>query len=84
MRLSIIVPAHNEEKLLPETLRSIRAALDRVEVESEVIVVDNASVDRTPEIAEAAGARVISELVRNIGRVRNTGATSVTATFWFS
>lgn len=78
MKISVIVPAHNEEKLLPATLEFIRAALNACEAHSELIVVDNESDDRTAEIAQTAGARVVDEKVRNISRVRNTGAGSTT------
>lgn len=78
MKISVIVPAHNEEKLLPATLEFIRAALNACEADSEFIVVDNESDDRTAEIAEAAGALVIDEKVRNIARVRNAGGSAAT------
>ena len=74
MRLSIIIPAYNEEKLLPETLRLIRAAMKPLENACELIVVDNESTDRTGEIAMQSGAHIVPEKVHNIGRVRNTGA----------
>jgi glycosyltransferase involved in cell wall biosynthesis len=78
MKVSVIVPAHNEEKLLPATLEFIRIALNACEADSELIVVNNESDDRTAKIAEAAGARVIDEKVRNIARVRNSGASIAT------
>ncbi|MFL6467872.1 MAG: glycosyltransferase, partial [Pyrinomonadaceae bacterium] len=74
MRLSVIIPAYNEEKLLPDTLGRIKAALERLKSESELIVVDNESTDRTREIAESFGALVLTEPVKNIGAIRNTGA----------
>ena len=70
--ISIVIPAFNEEKLLPGTLAALRAAISGME--AEIIVVDNESTDSTPKIATDAGARVISESVHNIGRVRNIGA----------
>jgi len=73
MRLSVIIPAYNEEKYLPETLERIVAALSVAECDSEIIVVDNESADKTREIAEGFGAKVIRESVHNIGKVRNTG-----------
>ena len=76
MRLSIIIPAFNEEKLLPETLRRIRLAMAPFAGECELIVVDNESTDRTREIAERFGATVVTEKVKNIGAIRNTGAKS--------
>jgi glycosyltransferase involved in cell wall biosynthesis len=75
MRLSVIIPAYNEEKLLPETLRLITAALEPFN-ESELIVVDNESTDKTREIAESFGAVVLTEKMKNIGAIRNTGARS--------
>jgi glycosyltransferase involved in cell wall biosynthesis len=74
MKLSVIVPAYNEEALLPTTLPRIRLSLRAASVESEVIVVDNASEDSTAEIARDAGARVIFASTRNIAAVRNAGA----------
>lgn len=75
--VSVVVPAFNEEKLIAETLRRIQDSLvafrDRG-WETEVIVCDNNSTDRTAELARAAGARVVFEPVNQIGRARNTGA----------
>ena len=75
--ISVIVPAYNEEKLLPATLAAINSALVGV-AGRELIVVDNESTDKTREIAEAAGARVVTESVHNISRVRNAGAETAT------
>ena len=72
MKLSVVVPAYNEEKLLPETLLAIgRATTD---LSSEISVVDNESTDKTARIASDFGARVLTESERNIAKVRNTGA----------
>jgi glycosyltransferase involved in cell wall biosynthesis len=52
--LQLIVPAYNEELRLPETLRNLRDYVlreSRVLQQVEVIVVDNASTDRTAEVA---------------------------------
>ena len=72
--LSFIVPAFNEETELPATLRSIRLAADASGTEYEIIVVDDASTDRTAELADSAGARVIRVNRRQIAAVRNAGA----------
>ena len=77
MKISVVVPAFNEERLLPGSLSSIRAAMEgivRRGWESELIVCDNNSTDRTAEIAKGAGAQVVFEPVNQIGRARNTGA----------
>lgn len=81
MNISIIIPAFNEEKLLPATLRSIneaRAAFAALDWSSEVIVCDNNSTDRTADFARAAGATVVFEPVNQISRARNAGAAAAT------
>jgi len=75
--VSIVVPAFNEERLLPAALHSIRAsanAFTKAGWSWDIIVCDNNSSDRTAEIARAAGAKVVFEPVNQIGRARNTGA----------
>src|SRR6266850_5858218 len=77
MKISLVVPAFNEERLLPGSLSCIRAAMqgfDRLGWKSELIVCDNNSTDRTAEIAKDAGAQVVFEPVNQISRARNTGA----------
>jgi cellulose synthase/poly-beta-1,6-N-acetylglucosamine synthase-like glycosyltransferase len=84
MELSIILPAYNEEKLLPATLAGLRqavVALDGAGVSHEIIVCNNNSTDRTAEIAEAAGARVVFEPENKIGLARNRGASVATGTW---
>jgi len=49
MKVSVIIPAHNEEEALPHTLRAILA---QDYPDFEVIVVDNASTDKTAEVAK--------------------------------
>lgn len=74
MKISVVVPAFNEERLLAATLQSIHAAAGALEGSYEVIVCDNNSTDRTAEIARAAGATVVFEPVNQISRARNAGA----------
>jgi len=77
VKISIVVPAFNEEKLLGETLAQIKSAtgaLTKIGWETELIVCDNHSTDRTAEIARAAGATVVFEPVNQISRARNAGA----------
>jgi glycosyltransferase involved in cell wall biosynthesis len=86
MKLSIIIPAFNESKLLASTLASVREAREAVHRagwSSEVIVCDNNSTDGTAEIARANGAdAVVFEPVNQIGRARNAGAAAATG-HWF-
>ena len=77
MLISIIVPAFNEERLLGDSLAAIRGALASFAQRgwnTELIVCDNNSTDRTAELARAAGAQVVFEPVNQIGRARNRGA----------
>lgn len=77
MKISVIVPAYNEERLLPATLACIRSAMGAFDVRgwlSELIVCDNNSTDRTAAVAAACGATVVHEPVNQIARARNTGA----------
>jgi glycosyltransferase involved in cell wall biosynthesis len=75
-RYSVVVPAYNEERLLPrlldsiDTARTAYAGIGNV----EVIVADNSSTDRTASIAAARGARVVSVEKRVIAAARNGGA----------
>lgn len=78
--LSIIIPAFNEEKLLAASLAAVNAsataAFSAAGLAWELVVCDNNSTDRTAELARAAGAKVVFEPVNQIGRARNTGASS--------
>ena len=72
--LSFIVPAHDEEAEIVATIGAIRAAAVAIPVEHEIIVVDDASTDRTGERAISAGARVVRVEHRQIAAARNAGA----------
>ena len=78
MKLTIVIPAFNEEAYLPSTLDSIQTAAAHLrsdsDAESDIIVVDNNSEDDTAVVARSKGATVIHELVQGIARARNAGA----------
>jgi glycosyltransferase involved in cell wall biosynthesis len=77
MKLSVIIPAFNEEKLISRCLASAQSALQQntsPDWTSEIIVVDNNSTDRTAELARAGGATVVFEPINQISRARNAGA----------
>ncbi len=73
MKLSLIIPACNEEAYLGATLEAARQAGD-----VEVVVVDNASTDRTAAVATSFRAKVVRESQRSIARARNAGAANAT------
>ncbi|HEY3864356.1 MAG TPA: glycosyltransferase [Verrucomicrobiae bacterium] len=85
MKISVIVPAFNEEKLIAASLRSMREAASsfaRRGWETEFVVCDNNSTDATPVLAREAGARVVFEPINQIARARNTGAAAAEGD-WF-
>jgi glycosyltransferase involved in cell wall biosynthesis len=77
MRVSVVLPAFNEEKLLPAALAAVKAAASAFTArgwEWECVVCDNNSTDGTSAVACAAGATVVFEPVNQIGRARDAGA----------
>jgi glycosyltransferase involved in cell wall biosynthesis len=71
MRVSVIIPTHNEAQAIGRVLADLPSDLI-----TEVIVVDSNSNDGTPEIAARMGARVIHEPRRGYGRACLTGLAS--------
>ena len=81
IEFSVIIPAYNEEKLLPRTLSHLHKAMQSLKYTGEVIVVDNNSTDGTAEIARQHDATVVFEPFRQISRSRNTGGRTATGKF---
>jgi dolichol-phosphate mannosyltransferase len=50
MKLSVVIPAHNEEGSIAETVGEVLRTLEREQVDHEVVVVDDASTDATAEV----------------------------------
>ncbi len=67
LRITVIIPCLNEEQGIEKVMRRMPEFVD------EVIVVDNNSTDRTADVAESLGARVIREHVRGYGRAYKKG-----------
>ena len=65
--ITVIIPCLNEEQGIEKVLRAMPEFVD------EVIVVDNASTDRTSAVASSLGAKVIREDVRGYGRAYKRG-----------
>ena len=73
-KISVVIPALNEEKSIGRVIDSIPVdVLRRMGFDVEVLVVDGASEDRTREIAVRKGARVVVEPRRGYGRAYMTG-----------
>lgn len=58
--LSVIIPAHNEESRLPDTLEQVFHFLEKQSFESEVLVVENGSTDDTFNVAQRFAARQVN------------------------
>lgn len=65
--ISIVIPSLNEEVTIAEFITWCKEGLAKCKYEGEIIIVDS-STDRTPEIAESMGARVIRVPKRGLGR----------------
>lgn len=70
MKVSVVIPALNEEKIIGRTL----TALKRQPGNFEIIVVDNSSTDSTSEIAKRYADKVVSEKNQGVAYARNKGA----------
>ena len=66
--ISVVIPCLNEEASITACVREGLDAIRIAGLTGEVLVVDNGSTDRSPEMAEAAGARVVREQQKGYGR----------------
>jgi glycosyltransferase involved in cell wall biosynthesis len=74
VRISFVVPAYNEEKILARTLTAIIAEIKRTGCPAEVIVVNNASTDGTGELAASfPEVIVVDEPEKGLVQARRAG-----------
>ncbi|MCH7323383.1 glycosyltransferase [Solibacillus sp. MA9] len=73
IKISIIIPALNEEKYIGKCLASISKASKLFENQLEIIVVLNRCTDRTEEIAKSYNCIVIKNNDKNLSKIRNAG-----------
>lgn len=59
MKLSIILPAYNEEERLPLTIFRLKEKLDALDINSEIIVVSDGSIDGTPTLGEILKVKIL-------------------------
>jgi len=71
MKLSVIIPAYNEERRLPKTLKSVDEYLKRQDYQYEIIVVNDGSKDKTTEIVENLKSQIAN--LKLIDRKENRG-----------
>ncbi len=87
MKLSIIIPAYNEAKLIGNSIQKIRQAMDENPVPDfsyEIIVCNNNSTDNTEAICKELNVTTIFEKVNMIAKTRNTGASIANGDWWYS
>lgn len=78
LRLSVVVPVHNEEQLLVAVITSIESALNELGSSYELVLVENGSRDRSPQLADdlarrLAHVRVLHQPVADYGRALREG-----------
>ena len=74
MKVSVVIPALNEEVIIEECLQSIRRQTHPV----ELILIDNGSIDRTPQIAEQYCDKVHIKPGYTLAEMRDHGAREAT------
>ncbi len=81
MKLSFVIPAYNEAHYLPDCLNAILKQKEKLPYDIEIIVVNNASTDRTRKIAESYASRgivVVNEPEKGLVRARRAGFRAAT------
>ena len=74
MKLAFVIPAYNEEALIGKCLESVVREIERSGADAQIIVVNNASTDRTGEIARSfPSVRVVDEPKKGLVNARDAG-----------
>jgi len=73
IKISVIIPAHNEEKYIGKCLESISKASTFLQGQVEMIVVLNRCTDRTEEIAKSFNCITLTNNDKNLSKIRNVG-----------
>lgn len=77
--ISVVIPAHNEEKTIKNCITSVQN--QDIDLPYEVIVINNASTDKTEEEVKKTGAKVISEPTKGLYYARQKGLDSVNSEY---
>lgn len=72
LKISVVIPCYNEEDGIRHTIGMLPSCVD------EIVVVDNNSTDRTSEVAQSLGARVVFEKRKGYGAAYKAGLPAVT------
>jgi glycosyl transferase family 2 len=73
----VVIPAHNEQDLLPACLAAVRHAARQASVPVHLVVVADACTDKTADLASALDATVIESSAHNVGAARRAGVSQV-------
>ena len=73
MDLSFVFPCLNEEHTIGDCIREVQNSLAAADIESEIVVADNGSTDRSCQIAESLGARVVPVARKGYGAALRGG-----------
>lgn len=83
-KISIVIPALNEEEAIEKTIKSIpKERLQSKAYQVQILVVDNGSEDRTRDLARKAGAEVVFEPRKGKGTAIRTALESIDADYIF-
>jgi len=80
--ISFIIPAHDEEALIGQTLSALHESAKSLGERYEIVVANDASTDRTEAVALEHGARIVAVNRRQIAATRNAGARAATGSFF--
>ena len=80
-RCSIVLPCLNEEETLGACIEEIQSTFEHGEIAGEIIVADNGSTDRSPEIAREHGATVIDVQERGYGNALRGGISAASGEY---
>ncbi|PIS09372.1 glycosyltransferase family 2 protein [Candidatus Beckwithbacteria bacterium CG10_big_fil_rev_8_21_14_0_10_34_10] len=73
-KLLVVLPAFNEEKVIEGVLKSLKKELKNLKLTSEIVVIDDASVDKTAKKAQKEGVAVLKHVInRGLGGALQTG-----------
>jgi glycosyltransferase involved in cell wall biosynthesis len=80
--ISFIIPAHDEEALIGQTLSALHESAQALGEPYEIVVANDASTDRTEAVAVEHGAHVVAVNRRQIAAARNAGAHAATGNYF--
>lgn len=71
--VSVVMPCLNEEAAIGDCIAKIQQTFQAAQIDGEIVVADNGSTDRSVEIAEAMGVRVVHQTLRGYGNAYHKG-----------